>query len=420
MANRRPDDVLQIESISVEDLACQYGTPLYIYSKEIILHKLNQYREGLQDINHLICFPVKCNSNQAILDILCRRGCGFDVASSGELLRVLQINCCPQKIVFSGVGKSKRELVMGLETRIKCFNVESWQEIDRLEELARNMNAIAPIAVRVNPDIDAKVHPYVATGLKCNKFGIPIEEAVECYARIHSSPYLQAKGIDCHVGSQILDLQPLIEARDCLLNLVDEIHKSGVTLDFIDLGGGIGIPYRDTDSCPNISEWVRTLAIPIGCKDLQVVMEPGRSLLAESGILITKIEYLKNGWTKNFAIVDASMTELIRPALYNSYHRIEEVIIKNELESKVYDVVGPICENSDVLGKERTLKVLQDDYLAIFCAGAYRSSMSSNFSSRNRALEIMVDKKNHYVIRERESEEQIWKRDCLLPEYALM
>ncbi|XP_023218249.1 uncharacterized protein LOC111620546 [Centruroides sculpturatus] len=416
MAFHRSHGVLYIESLPIQDLAKQYGTPLYLYSKQIILEKLAQYDRGLGGCDHVICFPVKCNSNQALLHLLCRQGCGFDVASSGELLRVLKIHCNPQNIVFSGVGKSTNELKMGLEVGIKCFNTESWQEIDRLEEIARSSGIVAPVAVRVNPDIDAATHPYLATGLKSNKFGIPLEEAPELYSRIRSSPFLKAEGVDCHVGSQILHLQPLLEARDCLLELVNRVGKSGVDLNFVDLGGGIGVPYRPNDPSPDISEWVRTLAAPIFSKGMQVIMEPGRSLLAESGVLVTTIEYLKRG-CKNFAIVDASMTELIRPALYGSYHRVEEVI-RRESEGQIYDVVGPVCENSDVLAEERLLRVLPGDLLVIYHAGAYGSSMSSNFSSRTRAAEVMVDNNASYLIRERESEEELRRRDHLLPEVA--
>ncbi len=406
------------EDNDVASLAQRYGTPLYIYSRATLERHWRAFDQALADRDHLICYAVKANSNLGVLNLLARMGSGFDIVSVGELERVLVAGGSPDKIVFSGVGKRKDEIQRALEVGIHCFNLESEAEIERINSVAEEMGLMAPVSVRVNPDVDANTHPYISTGLKSNKFGIPIEQALTVYQHIAQQKNLRIIGVDCHIGSQLLDIEPFIDALKRVLVLVDELRKIDIKLHHLDLGGGLGIPYNN-ETPPSPAEYTQAIKAVLSGRKLKLILEPGRAIAGNAGILITRVEFLKltdDPEAKNFAIVDAAMNDLMRPALYQSWQNIIPV---NEsaadTESQRYDIVGPICETGDFLGKDRMLTIKANDLLAIRSCGAYGFTMSSNYNSRPRAAEVMVDKELHYLVRERESINALFNNESVLP-----
>lgn len=407
------DNQLFAEQIAVKDLAKQFGTPLYIYSKKHIEAQFKSYQEALSDAPHLICYAVKANSNIAILNLLAKLGAGFDIVSRGELERVLAAGGQANKVVFSGVGKSVDDITRALEVGVHCFNVESTNELDRIQAVAEKLGKIAPISLRINPDVDAKTHPYISTGLKENKFGIDISEAEKVYNYAASLNNLQIKGIDCHIGSQLTSLTPFLDALDRLLLLVDKLANQGIHIEHLDLGGGLGVRYQD-ETPPLAQDYIKAVRERLAGRKVSLIFEPGRYIVANGGILVTKIEYLKYTSNKNFAIVDAAMNDLIRPALYQAWMDIKPVQEKQGTGQQ-YDIVGPICETGDFLGKDRELNVAEGDLLSIFSAGAYGFAMSSNYNSRGRAAEVIVDHDKAFLIRQRESLDSLYANEQLLP-----
>ncbi|MDH3003100.1 diaminopimelate decarboxylase [Pasteurella multocida] len=406
---------LMAEQVPVKQIAQQYGTPLYIYSRATLERHWHAFNNALGDHPHLICFAVKSNPNIAILNIMARLGSGFDIVSQGELERVLAAGGEPSKIVFSGVAKTETEIARALEVGIRCFNVESVAELHRISQVAREMGTIAPVSLRVNPDVDARTHPYISTGLKENKFGISVAEARKVYQLARQLPAIQITGMDCHIGSQLTELQPFLDATDHLILLMEQLKQDGITLKHLDLGGGLGVPYTD-ETPPHPSEYASALLDKLkDYKMLEIILEPGRAITANAGILVTKVEYLKHNEERHFAIVDAGMNDMIRPALYQAYMNIVEVDRTLIRDKAVYDVVGPICETSDFLGKQRELAIDQGDYLAQRSAGAYGASMSSNYNSRSRTAEVMVDGEKVHLIRRRERLSELWLLEQLLP-----
>jgi diaminopimelate decarboxylase len=412
---------LMAEDNEVDKLARLHGTPLYIYSRATLERHWRAFDDALGDHEHLICYAVKANSNLGVLNLLARLGSGFDIVSVGELERVLAAGGDPDKIVFSGVGKRHDEIQRALEVGIHCFNLESEAEIDRINSVAAEMGVIAPVSVRVNPDVDAKTHPYISTGLKSNKFGIPIEKARDVYQRIATLENLSIVGVDCHIGSQLLEISPFIDALKRVLLLVDDLRKDGIKLRHLDLGGGLGIPYNN-ERPPSPTEYAQAIKEVLAGRLLKIILEPGRAIAGNAGILVTRVEFLKHGDTddkeaKNFAIVDAAMNDLMRPTLYQAWQKIIPVTehATDECEKKLYDLVGPICETGDFLGKDRELAIKANDLLAIRSSGAYGFSMSSNYNSRPRAAEIMVDGDQHYVVRERETLNSLFNNESVLP-----
>ena len=403
---------LHLEGVSLKMLAAQYGTPLYVYSRQALEEAYQAYAQAFAATPHLICYAVKANSSLAILNQFAKLGCGFDIVSGGELARVLAAGGDAAKVVFSGVGKTTDEMRAALKADILCFNVESVSELHRLNLVAGEMGQIAPVSFRVNPDVDPKTHPYISTGLKENKFGVPIADAPALYRLAASLPNLKITGIDCHIGSQLTDLSPLADAADRVLALVDALAQEGITLHHIDLGGGVGIRYND-ETPPDLESYGHTLATRFSGRREKLLLEPGRSLVGNAGLLLTRVEYLKPGEGKNFAIVDAAMNDLMRPALYEAYHEIVGVE-NNTGASQRYDVVGPICETGDFIGFARDLVIEENDLLAILSAGAYGMSMASNYNSRPRAAEILVNKKEIYLIRERENQESMMAGERLI------
>ena len=391
---------LHAENIALERIAAEFNTPCYVYSRAALTDAFKSFQAGLLDTNHLICFAVKANPNIAILNLFAKLGAGFDIVSGGELARVLAAGGDPQKIVFSGVGKTADEMRAALNAGIFCFNVESASELKRLNEVANSMGKIAPVSLRVNPNVDAKTHPYISTGLKNNKFGVAFDEAISVYEQAAAMPNIAVHGVDCHIGSQITELAPFIEALDLILGLVDALEAKGIHITHIDVGGGIGITYVD-ETPPEFTTYAKAILAKLTNRNVKLLFEPGRALVGNAGVLLTKVEYLKMGEAKNFAIVDAAMNDLMRPALYNAYHDI--VALKPRAgELSTYEVVGPVCETGDFLGHDRKLNLQEGDLLAIKSAGAYGMSMSSNYNTRGRAAEIMVDGDKAYVIRQRE------------------
>ena len=391
---------LHAENIALERIAAEFNTPCYVYSKAALTDAFKSFQAGLLDSNHLICFAVKANPNIAILNLFARLGAGFDIVSGGELARVLAAGGDAQKIVFSGVGKTVDEIRAALNAGIFCFNVESASELKRLNEVAKSMGKIAPVSLRVNPNVDAKTHPYISTGLKNNKFGVAFEEAIAVYEAAAAMPNIAVHGVDCHIGSQITELAPFIEALDLILGLVDALEAKGIHISHIDVGGGIGITYAD-ETPPDFKIYAKAILATLTNRNVKLLFEPGRALVGNAGVLLTKVEYLKMGEAKNFAIVDAAMNDLMRPALYDAYHDI--VALKPRAgELSTYEVVGPVCETGDFLGHDRKLNLQEGDLLAIKSAGAYGMSMASNYNTRGRAAEIMVDGDKAYVIRQRE------------------
>ncbi|RDF00163.1 diaminopimelate decarboxylase [Aggregatibacter aphrophilus] len=406
---------LMAENLPVKQLAEQFGTPLYIYSKATLERHWHAFDKAFGEHPHLVCYAVKSNPNIAILNVMAKLGSGFDIVSQGELERVLAAGGDPAKVVFSGVAKSEPEITRALEVGIRCFNVESEAELLRINEVAGRLGKTAPISLRVNPDVDAHTHPYISTGLKENKFGISVEQAREVYKLAATLPNIEIVGMDCHIGSQLTELQPFLDAVDRLIVLMEQLKQDGIALKHLDLGGGLGVTYTD-ETPPHPTEYAKALWEKLSAfSELEIIVEPGRAITANAGILVTKVEYLKSNESRNFAIVDAGMNDMIRPALYQAYMNILEIDRTLAREEKIYDVVGPICETSDFLGKQRKLAIAQGDYLAQRSAGAYGASMSSNYNSRPRTAEVMVDGDKAYLIRRREALNELWQLESLLP-----
>jgi diaminopimelate decarboxylase len=403
---------LHAENIALSQIAKEFGTPCYVYSKAALIHTFNSFQAGLVNTNHLICFAVKANPNIAILNLFTKLGAGFDIVSGGELARVLAAGGDPQKIVFSGVGKTVDEMRAALDAGIFCFNVESASELKRLNEVAKNMGKIAPVSLRVNPDVDAKTHPYISTGLKNNKFGVAFEDAIRVYEQAASMTNLAVHGVDCHIGSQITELAPFIDALDRVLGLVDALDEKDIRISHIDVGGGIGITYSD-ETPPEFEQYAKAIWAKLANRNVKLLLEPGRALVGNAGVLLTKVEYIKHTETKNFAIVDAAMNDLMRPALYDAYHDIV-VVNPRAGKSNIYEIVGPVCESGDFLGHDRMLNLQEGDLLAIKSTGAYGMSMASNYNTRPRAAEIMVDGGKAFVIRQREKIENLFDLEQLL------
>ena len=406
---------LMAENLPVKQLAEQFGTPLYIYSKATLERHWHAFDNAFGEHPHLVCFAVKSNPNIAILNIMAKLGSGFDIVSQGELERVLAAGGDAAKVVFSGVAKSRQEIARALEVNIRCFNVESEAELLRINQVAGEMGKIAPISLRVNPDVDAHTHPYISTGLKENKFGVSVEQAREVYKVAATLPNIKIVGMDCHIGSQLTELQPFLDAVDRLIVLMEQLKQDGIHLKHLDLGGGLGVTYTD-EAPPHPTEYAKALWEKLSAfNELEIIVEPGRAITANAGILVTKVEYLKSNESRNFAIVDAGMNDMIRPALYQAYMNILEIDRTLAREEKIYDVVGPICETSDFLGKQRKLAIAEGDYLAQRSAGAYGASMSSNYNSRPRTAEVIVDGDKAYLIRRREALNELWQLESLLP-----
>jgi diaminopimelate decarboxylase len=409
------DNILFAEDVDVRDIARTHGTPAYVYSKATLERHWHAFNKALQSHKHLICYAVKANSNLGVLSVLARLGSGFDIVSGGELARVIKAGGDPSKVVFSGVAKQPEEIRYALEQGIKCFNVESHPELDRINAVAKAMDVVAPISLRINPDVDAKTHPYISTGLKSNKFGIAADHAIDSYQYANSLSHLKIIGMDCHIGSQLTDLSPFEDALDKLLLLVDQLSSLGITIEHLDLGGGLGVKYQ-AETPPDLDEYAARLANKIADRpDLTLILEPGRAIAANAGILITQVEFIKKGEEKHFAIVDAAMNDLIRPALYSAWQAILPVDKSEKAERKTYDIVGPVCETGDFLGKDRELSISPDDLLAVRSAGAYGFVMASNYNSRCKPVEVMVDKNKVFVVRQRETLEDLWRGECSLP-----
>ncbi len=406
---------LYAEEVDLAELAQQYGTPAYVYSRATIERHWRAFDAAMAGVEHLVCYAVKANSNLAVLNLMARLGSGFDIVSLGELERVIAAGGDPHKVVFSGVGKRSSEIRRALELGIYCFNVESESELERIDGIAREMGLRAPVSLRVNPDVDAKTHPYISTGLKENKFGIAIERAAEVYARAAEMAGIRVLGVDCHIGSQLTRLAPFIDALERVLKLVDQLYEMGIALSHIDLGGGLGIAYKDEEP-PLPGDYIAPLLDQLAGRDLTVLIEPGRAIVGNAGMLLTRVEYLKHHEEKNFAIVDAAMNDLIRPTLYQAWMAIMPVLPREDVATQNYDVVGPICETGDYLGKDRELAIEEGDLLAVRSAGAYGFTMSSNYNTRPRAVELMVDGDKVHVVRERETLAQLWQGEKALPE----
>lgn len=405
---------LHAESVPLEAIAREFGTPCYVYSRATLAAALSRFQAACAGHDALVCYAMKANSNLAILELFAGMGAGFDIVSGGELARVIAAGGDPGKVIFSGVGKSAAEMRYALESGILCFNVESPAELARLAAIAGETGRRAPVSFRVNPDVDARTHPYISTGLKESKFGVEFDAALELYRKAARLPQIEVIGIDCHIGSNLAEYGPLIEALDKTLGLADRLAAEGIRLRHLDLGGGLGIRYRD-ETPPDVDAYLREVFARVGERKLKLLFEPGRSLVGNAGLLLTRIEYLKPGAARNFAVVDAAMNDLIRPALYQAWHDI--VAVRNSAGPRaVYDVVGPVCESADFLGKGRELAVNEGDLLALMSAGAYAMCMSSNYNSRPRAAEVMVDGEKTHLIRERERPEALFALEHLLPQ----
>lgn len=399
-------DQLFVENVALADIAQNFGTPTYVYSRAALTDGYRQFAEAFREREHLICFAVKSNPNLAILNMFAKLGAGFDIVSGGELQRVLAAGGDAGKVVFSGVGKSEAEMRLALTAGILCFNVESEAELVRLNSVAGSMGKIAPISFRVNPNVDAKTHPYISTGLKQSKFGVAYTDALALYRKASSMPHLRVTGMDCHIGSQLTEVSPFIAATEKVLLLVDTLAAEGIKLEHLDLGGGLGIRYND-ETPPSISEYAQALLDALKGRSEKLIVEPGRVLVGNAGVLLTKVEYLKPGEEKHFAIVDAAMNDLMRPALYDAYHEVQPVLRRSAPVAE-YEIVGPVCESGDFLGHARKLAIEQGDFLALMSAGAYGMSMSSNYNTRPRSAEIMVDGDAVHLIRERETVSQLF------------
>ena len=407
------DGQLWAEDVAVQAIAAEFGTPVYIYSRATIERHWRAFDEALGAHPHLICYAVKANSNLAVLNVMARLGSGFDVVSVGELERVLAAGGEPDKILFSGVGKQAAELARALEVGIRCFNVESEAELHLLNQVAGKLGKIAPVSLRVNPDVDAKTHPYISTGLRENKFGVPIARAPQIYAAAAQLPYINITGVDCHIGSQLTEVTPFIDALDRLLALVAQLRADGIHIQHLDLGGGLGIRYRD-ETPPLPADHAAALLQRLGNEPFEILLEPGRAIVGNAGIMVTEVQLLKHGEPKNFAVVDAAMNDLLRPALYSAWQAIVPVQPRAG-EGQQYDIVGPICESADFLGKERQLMLQPGDLLAVRSAGAYGFVMASNYNTRPRAAEVMVDGTQCHLVRKRETVAELFASEQVLP-----
>ena len=408
------DGSLFAEGVALSAIAQRFGTPTYVYSRAHIEAQYRAYADALAGMPNLVCYAVKANSNIGVLSVLARLGAGFDIVSSGELERVLAAGGEPSRIVFSGVGKSRDDMRRALEVGVHCFNVESGVELERLQKVAAEMDVKAPISLRVNPDVDAGTHPYISTGLKENKFGIDIEQAEAVYARAAELPNIEVIGVDCHIGSQLTTLEPFLDALDRLLLLVDKLATRGIVIKHLDLGGGLGVQYRD-EQPPQVGDYIAAVRKRLAGRNLALVFEPGRFIVANGGVLLTQVEYLKHTEHKDFAIIDAAMNDLIRPALYQAWMEVSPVQPR-EGEARNYDLVGPICETGDFLAKDRQLVLKEGDLLAVRSAGAYGFVMSSNYNTRGRAAEVMVDGEQAYEVRRRETLDELFAGESRLPE----
>ena len=408
------ENELFAEDIAVQDIVKKYGSPCYIYSRATLERHWHAFDKAFQDHSHLICYAVKANSNIGLLNLLARLGSGFDIVSIGELERVIAAGGDPKKVVFSGIGKREDEILTALKIGIRCFNIEVRDELDRINHLAKLLGVIAPVSFRVNPNVDAKTHPYISTGLKENKFGIDIDQALTEYRRAATMANINIIGIDCHIGSQLTETEPFLDALDKLLELVSALKADNINLHHLDLGGGLGIRYN-TETPPKPADYIELILERLGATDFEILLEPGRAIVGNAGILVTQIEYLKPTPHKNFAIVDAAMNDLMRPSLYSAWQEIIPIVKNSNVPEKLWDIVGPVCETGDFLGKERMLKLAQGDLLAIRSSGAYGFSMSSNYNSRPRAPELMVDGNQVHLIRDRESLVDLWSSEHLLP-----
>lgn len=405
---------LYAEDAPLTDIASRYGTPAYVYSKQALSDHFLAYQQALSGKSHLICYAVKANSNLAVLKVLADLGAGFDIVSAGELQRVLRAGGRADKTVFSGVGKRADEIEYALKAGIHCFNVESEGELDQIQYIAASLNVAAAVSLRVNPDVDALTHPYISTGLKENKFGIDIDTAVTVYQRAATLSHIEVIGVDCHIGSQLTEIAPFLDALDRTLALVDKLAESGITIKHLDLGGGLGVCYKN-ESPPPIDDYIAAILNNLGDYDLTLILEPGRSIAANAGILLSKVEYIKDNGDKKFAVVDAAMNDMIRPALYEAWLNIESVLREENETREIYDIVGPVCETGDFLGKDRCLAIEPGDLLCIHSAGAYGFTMSSNYNSRPRPTEIMVDGESAYLVRARESIDSLMQGEQTLP-----
>ncbi|WP_165312594.1 diaminopimelate decarboxylase [Vibrio ziniensis] len=413
--NYQDDGQLWAENVALTQLAEQFGTPLYVYSRATLERHWHAFDKSVADHPHLVCYAVKANSNIGVLNTLARLGSGFDIVSGGELERVIAAGGDPAKVVFSGVGKTEAEMKRALELKIKCFNVESEPELERLNKVAGELGVKAPISLRINPDVDAKTHPYISTGLRDNKFGIAFDRAPQAYRLAQKLENLTVCGIDCHIGSQLTAIDPFIDATDRLLALIDELTAAGIKIKHLDVGGGLGVIYRD-ELPPQPSDYAKALLARLqNHQDLELIFEPGRAIAANAGVLLTKVEFLKHTEHKNFAIIDAAMNDLIRPALYQAWQDIIP-LVPREGEPTTYDLVGPVCETGDFLGKDRSLVLEAGDLLAVRSAGAYGFTMSSNYNTRTRAAEVMVDGDKVHLVRKREELSSLWALENILPE----
>ena len=407
------NEQLYVEDLPVKQLAEEFGTPLYIYSRATLERHWHAFDSALGKHPHLICYAVKANSNIGILNVMAKLGSGFDIVSQGELERVLAAGGEASKVVFSGVAKSRSEIMRALEVGIRCFNVESIAELYHINQIAGEMVKVAPISLRVNPDVDAHTHPYISTGLKENKFGVSVDEAREVYKLAATLPHVKITGMDCHIGSQLTELQPFLDATDRLIRLMEQLKEDGITLKHLDLGGGLGVTYTD-ETPPHPSDYATALLNKLkDYEDLEIILEPGRAIAANAGILVAKVQYLKSNESRNFAITDTGMNDMIRPALYEAYMNIIEIDRTLGRKKAIYDVVGPVCETSDFLGKQRELAIAEGDYIAQRSAGAYGASMSSNYNSRPRTAEVLVDGNKAHLIRRRENLSELWALESI-------
>jgi len=401
---------LYVEDVPLARIAAEFGTPCFVYSKAALTAAWNDFTAELGGRDALVCYAMKANSNLAILSTFAKLGAGFDIVSGGELKRVLAAGGNPRKVIFSGVGKTVAEIEFALAQNILCFNIESAPELERVAQVAARLGKVAPISLRVNPDVDAGTHPYISTGLKENKFGVAFDEALALYKRASSLPQLSIEGIDCHIGSQLTDVSPLLEALDKMLALIDALGQAGITIHHLDLGGGLGIRYTD-ETPPDPRTYMREVIRRIGERKLKLMFEPGRNLVGNAGVLLTRVEHIKMNGAKNFAIIDAAMNDLLRPSLYEAYHRIEPVrghVAGQAVKSASYDIVGPVCESGDFLGRDRELALAEGDLLAVLSAGAYGMVMSSNYNTRPRAAEVLVDGAKVHLVRKRERVEDLY------------
>ena len=409
------DGVLHVENVPLSTIAERFGTPCYVYSRATLERHWHAFDDAFAGHPHLVCFAVKANSNLGVLNTLARLGSGFDIVSGGELERVLAAGGDPNKVVFSGVGKQAGEMRRALEVGIRCFNIESAAELERLNEVAGNMGRVAPVALRVNPDVDAQTHPYISTGLRENKFGVAIDEAVALYQRAQNLPHIHVSGVDCHIGSQLTKLAPFLDALDRVLALVDRLAGDGIKIDHLDLGGGLGVRYND-ETPPDPASYAQALLARLQDRPYEIFIEPGRAIAANAGVLLTRVEYLKPSEAKNFAVIDAAMNDLIRPALYQAWQQIVTVEEHPEGTRGIYDLVGPVCETGDFLGKQRELILRPGSLLAVRSSGAYGFTMASNYNTRPRTPEILVDGDQVHLVRRRETVSELFAGESILPD----